>query len=57
MVGVFEGFLQCGGHLAGSFEPRLSLMRALGDEWASVSLAVKLKGGYLMVQLQASVSS
>lgn len=57
MVGVFEGFLQRGGHLAGPLASRLSPIRALGDEWASVSLAVKLKGCYLMVQLQASVSS
>lgn len=57
MVGVFEGSLQCGGHLARSLEPKLSSVRALDDEWASISLAVKLKGCCLMVQLETSISS
>lgn len=57
MVGVFEGSLQCGGHLARSLELKLSSVRALDDEWASISLAVKLKGCCLMVQLETSISS
>ena len=49
--------LQGSGHLAGSVEPRLSSVRALHEEWASFSLAVKWKGCYLMMMLETSISS
>lgn len=36
-------------------EPRLSPVRALGDEWSSVSSAAKLKGCYFAVLLEIPI--